>query len=47
MAKRTVRPQARKRYTRLGESRVRQGVERGTYVGGRDARVQVAVETDE
>lgn len=48
MAKRTVRTvQARKRYTRLGESRVRRGIEQGTYVGGREARVQVAVEFDE
>jgi hypothetical protein len=47
MAKRTRTIQARKRYTRLGESRVRRGVEQGTYIGGRDARVQVAVDSDE
>lgn len=47
MAKRTVRRQAQKKFTRLGESRVRRGVEQGTYIGGRDARVQVAVEYDE
>ena len=48
MAKYTTRrPQARKRYTRLGESRVRRGVEQGTYVGGREARVRLAVEFDD
>lgn len=47
MAKRTVRRQAPKRYTRLGEVRVRRGIEQGTYIGGREARVQVAVDIDE
>lgn len=45
--KATSTPQRRKQYTRLGESRVSQGVERGTYIGGLDSRVQQPVQDDE
>lgn len=44
-SRRTV--QKPKRYTRLGESRVAQGVSQGTYIGGQDARVRTPVNTDE
>lgn len=40
-------PQRRKTYTRLGASRVQQGVNTGTYIGGLDARVSTPVNTDE
>jgi len=41
------RPQRRKTYTRLGASRVQQGVATGTYIGGLDARVSTPVNGDE
>lgn len=45
--RRSGTPQRRKKFTRLGESRVSQGVENGTYVGGLDSRVQQPVNSDE
>jgi hypothetical protein len=38
-SRRSSTVQKPKQYTRLGESRVSQGVAKGTYIGGRDARV--------
>lgn len=39
--------QAPKRYTRLGASKVTQGMNTGGYIGGRDARVSQPVNGDE
>lgn len=47
MGKNRRTAQAPKRYTRLGVSRVEQGVAKGTYIGGRAARVLTPVNTDE
>lgn len=45
-SRRTV-VQKPKQYTRLGESKVKRGVETGTYVGGHDAQVRSPVTDDE
>jgi hypothetical protein len=45
---RVRRPQARKKFTRLGYNVSSIGVSTGTYIGGRDSRAQVRpVDTDE
>ena len=41
------RVQSPKRYTRLGVSKVTQGVNTGTYIGGHDSRVRTHVSIDE